>query len=86
MPKLVQERHPRGGTRRRKTFRLQIDNLKLHNSQSSIQCLEDKTLKKLPHPPNLSDIAPSDFYLFGTVKHQVEGCMGEIVELERKRR
>jgi len=78
--KLVQELHPRGGTPRRKVFRLHIENAKPHNSKSSIQCLEDNKLKRLPHPPYSPDVAPSDFYLFGTVKHRLEGCMGETVE------
>jgi hypothetical protein len=38
------------------------------------------SLKILPHPLYSPDIAPSDFCLFETVKHQLEGYMGERVQ------
>jgi hypothetical protein len=30
----------------------------------------------MPHPPYSPDIAPSDFYLFGTVKQRLQTCEG----------
>jgi hypothetical protein len=36
--------------------------------------------KKIPHSLDSPDIALSDCYLFGTMKHRLKGCMGEIVE------
>jgi hypothetical protein len=30
----------------------------------------------MPHPPYSPDIAPSDFYLFGTVKERLRTCQG----------
>jgi hypothetical protein len=31
-------------------------------------------MKKTPHPPDSPDLAPSDFYLFGHVKHCLAGA------------
>jgi hypothetical protein len=41
---------------------------------------EDNNLRRFRHPPLSPYAAPSDFYLFGTVKHRREGCMGETAE------
>jgi hypothetical protein len=35
--------------------------------------MDHNSLKRVPHPPSSSDLAPSDFYLFGYVKHQLQG-------------
>jgi hypothetical protein len=35
--------------------------------------MDDNSLKRGYHPPYLHDLAPSDFYLFGYVKHQLQG-------------
>lgn len=38
---------------------------------------EELGLKRLPHPPYSPDIAPSDFFLFGYLKKQLEGYLFE---------
>jgi hypothetical protein len=35
--------------------------------------MDHNSLKRAPHPPCSLDLAPSDFYLFGYVKHQLQG-------------
>jgi hypothetical protein len=35
--------------------------------------MDHHLLKKASHPPSLPDLAASDFYLFGYVKHQLQG-------------
>jgi hypothetical protein len=34
----------------------------------------------MPHPPHSPDIAPGDFYLFGTVKQRLQTCQGHSFE------
>ena len=35
--------------------------------------MEKSTFKRTPHPPYSPDLAPSDFYLFGTIKGKLRG-------------
>jgi hypothetical protein len=35
--------------------------------------MDHNSLKRAPHPPYSPDLAPSDFYLFGYIKHQLQG-------------
>jgi transposase len=35
--------------------------------------MDHNPLKIAPHPPYSPDLAPADFYLFGYVKHQLQG-------------
>ena len=41
------------------------------------QYLDEKKIKRLPHPPYSPDLAPSDFFLFGYLKMKLEGCVFE---------
>jgi histone-lysine N-methyltransferase SETMAR len=50
------------------------DNAKPHTAKSTIEYLQANAMKKAPHPPYSPDLAPSDFYLFGYVKGQLNGC------------
>jgi hypothetical protein len=34
--------------------------------------MDHDSLKRAPHPPCSPDLTPSDFYLFGYVKHQLQ--------------
>jgi hypothetical protein len=39
----------------------------------SQKCMEENGMMRAPHLPSLPDLAPSDFYLFGYVKHFLRG-------------
>jgi hypothetical protein len=49
------------------------DNASLHVPKCVTEYIEHNSLKRTPHPPYSSDLASSDFYLFGYVKHQLQG-------------
>jgi hypothetical protein len=59
---------------------LHRDRARPHNSTKSLQCAADNKFKKMPHPPYSPDIAPSDVYLFGTVKQRLQTCEGRSFE------
>jgi hypothetical protein len=42
--------------------------------------LEDNNFKRMSHPPSSPDIAPNDFYLFGTGKHRLQTWKGQSFE------
>lgn len=52
---------------------LHLDNCRVHNSKLMTQEIEQSPFKRAPHPPYSPDLAPSDFYLFGKIKKQLEG-------------
>jgi hypothetical protein len=45
-----------------KELMVHIDNAPAHNSRITGNLFEDNSLKKLPHPPYLPGIFPSDLY------------------------
>ena len=58
--------------RRRIRYRLHCDNAGPHNSARSQALTNDHGFLRIPHPPYSPDLAPSDFYLFGNLKRQLE--------------
>jgi hypothetical protein len=53
---------------------LHFDNASSHRARTSTaQAEHDFTL--LPHPPYSPDLAPADFFLFGTLKKKLSGCV-----------
>jgi hypothetical protein len=59
---------------RRKTlqgFMIHLDNASPHNSRRSQECLEAHRATRLQHPTYSSDLAPSDFFLFGYGKEKL---------------
>jgi hypothetical protein len=57
---------------RRKIW-LHLDNCRVHNSKQSSEKIVASVFKRTPHPPYSPDVAPSDFFLFGYVMHELEG-------------
>jgi hypothetical protein len=57
-----------------------MDNAKPHNSEKSVQHLEDSKPIRMPHPANPPDIAPSDFYLFGIAIQWLQTSEGRSLE------
>ena len=53
---------------------IHMDNAKPHRGKIVDEFLESHRLRKAPQPEYSPDVAPSDFFLFGYVKKQLEGC------------
>jgi hypothetical protein len=49
------------------------DNAGPHTAKCVTEYMDHTLLKRVPDPPYLPDLTPSDFYLFGYVKHQLQG-------------
>lgn len=57
----------------KKPILLHVDNARPHNSKKVDAFLRKNNIQRMPHPPYSSDLAPSDFFLFGYVKGKLEG-------------
>jgi histone-lysine N-methyltransferase SETMAR len=60
-------RHQRGASDRK--LLVHADNARPHTALASMNFLDAHGMKKAPHPPYSPDLAPSNFYLFGYLKH-----------------
>jgi hypothetical protein len=49
-----------------------FDSCSVHTSRVSADWLEEHNILRMPHQPYSPDLAPSDFYLFLTVKQKLE--------------
>jgi histone-lysine N-methyltransferase SETMAR len=49
------------------------DNADPHVGKCVTEYMDHKLLKRALHHPYSPDLAPSDFYLFGSVKHELQG-------------
>jgi hypothetical protein len=49
-----------------------LDNCSVHTSGASEVCLAEHSMIRLKHPPYWAGLAPSDFYLFPTVKERLK--------------
>jgi hypothetical protein len=76
VPRLASAAFPDQTGQRKRRVCLHMDNVRLHNSRKSLQCVADNKFERIPHPPYSPDIAPSDFSLFGTVKQRLQTCEG----------
>jgi hypothetical protein len=56
----------------RKTI-VYADNASLYDAKCVTDSMDYHSLKRVPHPSCSPDLAPSNFYLFGYVKHQLQG-------------
>jgi len=52
---------------------LQHDNARPHTARFTLEKTENKGWEILPRPPYSTDLAPSDYHLFGFVKNQMRG-------------
>jgi hypothetical protein len=50
-----------------------MDNARPHRSKVTSGYLTKFNFRPAPHPPYSPDLAPSDFFLFGALKHKLEG-------------
>jgi hypothetical protein len=62
------------GSRRRtlKGIVKHLDDARPRNSKKSNECLTEFRARRVPHPAYRPDLAPSDFFLFGTVKAELQ--------------
>jgi hypothetical protein len=52
---------------------IHADDLQPHLATMTPRFLEQNAMKRTPHPAYSPDFAPSDFHLFGYVKHLIAG-------------
>jgi hypothetical protein len=64
----------RGGCKRK--IYLHMDNARSHTLKRLTQCVEEMKFKRISHPLYSLDIIPNDFYLFETIKQQLQTCQG----------
>ena len=57
----------------RKTIILHHDNAPAHKSAKVTAKIEELGIRTLPHPPYSPDLAPSDYFLFGSLKNFLAG-------------
>jgi hypothetical protein len=55
-----------------KRVRMHLDNARLHNSRKSNGCLTEFRARRVSHPAYNPDRAQSDFFLFRTVKAELQ--------------
>jgi transposase len=63
---------PRGKAPHQKRLVIHLDNCSIHTNRASRDWLEEHDMCRMPQPPYSPDLAPSDFYLFPTVKEKLE--------------
>jgi transposase len=66
-------------TGRRKLV-IHADNSRCHTAKVVLDFVSQNGVRVAPHPPYSPDIAPSDFFLFGYLKHELRGSCFHIVE------
>jgi hypothetical protein len=73
VPSLVEDICSGSGRRSLKAFYVHLDNAGPHNSRQSNDCLQGTKARRMPQPAYSSDLALSDFFLFGFLKRQLQG-------------
>ena len=56
-----------------KSYTIHWDNARPHRSNATTNAIKEKFKGSLIHPPYSPDLAPSDFFLFGYLKHELQG-------------
>jgi histone-lysine N-methyltransferase SETMAR len=64
----------------RKGIILQHDNARPHTARLTQQKIRELGWEVLPHPPYSPDIAPSDYYLFRSLQHFLNGKIFNNIE------
>jgi histone-lysine N-methyltransferase SETMAR len=52
---------------------IHMDNARPNKARKALEFCRENRLEMAPHPPYSPNLAPSDFFLFGHVKHVIEG-------------
>jgi hypothetical protein len=62
----------RGSALHTKRLMIHLDNCLVHTNCTSTDSLEEHNIARMPYQPSSSDLDPSAFYLFATVKEKLE--------------
>jgi hypothetical protein len=63
---------PQGRALHEKRHVIHLDNCSVHTSRASIEWVKEHNMRCMPQPLYSPDLAPTDFYLFPTVKEKLE--------------
>jgi transposase len=69
---LREEFIPRDRTQHPKPLVVHMDNCSIHTSGAAQRFISEHQMSRMPLPFHSPDLAPSDFYLFPTVKNRLE--------------
>jgi hypothetical protein len=69
---LEQSIFPQGRAPHEKRLVFHVDNYLIHTSRVSTEWLNQHNIVLMPQLPYSHDLAPSDFYLFSTVKEKLQ--------------
>ena len=58
------------------------DNAPYHNSMKTMVKLNELSFELLPHPPYSSDLNPSDYWIFASLKEVLQGRRSKCITLE----
>jgi hypothetical protein len=61
---------PTGGNPHAKRSTIHLDNCSIQTSRTTEECIRQDNMIRLQHPLSSLDLAPSDFYLFPTIKEK----------------
>jgi hypothetical protein len=73
MPKPFSERRSGQAGAAGGTLIVHADNTRRHTAAESQQFMEENMMVRAPYPPYSPDLTPSDFDLFGLIKHCLRG-------------
>jgi hypothetical protein len=73
MPALIQNFWAQSWRTTPKNVFLHLDNACSHNSRRSSECIEEFLAHRIPQLVYSSDVTPSDFVLFGSLKIKLSG-------------
>ena len=64
---------------------LQHDNVQPHTAHATAATIEDMHFERLPHPPYLPDLAPSDYHILGPLKETLGGTTFHSTKRSKRR-
>lgn len=73
LSKIVESEPFQRSRRQKQKFIVHMDNAPVHTAATVKRMMTENNLCSAPHPPYSPDLAPSDFYLFGTLKSRIKG-------------
>jgi hypothetical protein len=74
IPNLIETVRSRNRRKKLKDWLIQVDNAGLHNLGRVQRCIQASRAERRPDPDYSADLAPGDFFLFGSIKGRVSDC------------